>query len=244
MAEYGHAVLGKPPQKTQAEFEAEPTIENLLQQELGKVRLANLGPQVAKQPLDGQSDGPIFKNQPTPQNQVGMHGGKTLEETTAGSGLAAEMKKPMDKHGSVMKETKNLEEQITEAIAARALEAEQTKMKKEMTKREEQKKALANGDEAKTREGEAVRLIREQGAEFDRRVKETEERANKLKDEHSSEMKDLKEGLVAVIAAKDEALKELEAEQTKMQREMTKWQEQKKALADGLTAAREEAKTR
>ena len=45
-------------------------------------------------------------------------------------------------------------------------------------------------------------------------------------------------------AARDEALKEFEVERTKIQEEMAKWEEQKKALADGLTAAREEAKKR
>lgn len=67
----------------------------------------------------------------------------------------------------------------------------------------------------------------------------------KLMDKHNSEMKNLKEEMAEAIAAKDEALKkELEAEVIKMQEQMTKWEEQKKALADGLAAAREDAEKR
>ncbi|KAF8130060.1 P-loop containing nucleoside triphosphate hydrolase protein, partial [Mycena galopus ATCC 62051] len=82
------------------------------------------------------------------QIQIEMRDGKTLEETAAGSELAAEMKKLMDKHRSEMKD---LKAEMVEAIAAKdeawkkGLETERTKMQQEMAKWEEQKKALADG---------------------------------------------------------------------------------------------------
>ena len=67
----------------------------------------------------------------------------------------------------------------------------------------------------------------------------------KLQDKHSNEMKNWKEQMAEATAAEDEAMKnELEAKRTEMQKEMTKWRRQKRALADGLAAAREDAKRR
>ena len=130
----------------------------------------------------------FLKNHSIPlQIQLEMRDGKTLEETAAGSELAAELKKLMDKHNSEMN---NLKEEMTEAIAAKdealkkELEAERTKMQKEMTKWEEQKKALADGlaaarEEAKKRQEESNRKLCEQGAKFELKVKEIEERTEK-----------------------------------------------------------------
>ncbi|KAF8133158.1 P-loop containing nucleoside triphosphate hydrolase protein [Mycena galopus ATCC 62051] len=91
----------------------------------------------------------FFENHPIPlQIQLEMSDGKTLEETAAGSELAAELKKLMDKHSS---EIKNLEEEIAEAIAAKdealkkELEAERMKMQKQMKNWQNQRKELADG---------------------------------------------------------------------------------------------------
>ncbi|KAF8153686.1 P-loop containing nucleoside triphosphate hydrolase protein, partial [Mycena galopus ATCC 62051] len=119
------------------------------------------------------------------QIQLEMHDGKTLEETAVGSELAAEMEKLMDGHSSEMK---NLKAGMAKAIATKdeaskkELEAERTKMQQQMAKWEKQKKALADGLAAERagvikRQQEADRKLREQAAEFDRRVKETEARA-------------------------------------------------------------------
>jgi hypothetical protein len=154
----------------------------------------------------------FLTNDPTPlQIQLEMHGGKTLEETAAGSELAAEMKKLMDKHSSEMK---NLKEEMAEAIAAKdealkkELEAEVIKMQEQMTKWEEQKKALADGlaaarEDAEKRQQMADRKLHEQAAEFERRVKESEGRA-----------KEDQKKLKAVLAAAGQKLKDLENAKT------------------------------
>jgi len=64
----------------------------------------------------------------------------------------------------------------------------------------------------------------------------------KLMGKHIREIKNLSDEMAEAIAAKDEALKELEAERTKMQEEMEKWEEQKAALADDLASVIEGAK--
>ena len=58
----------------------------------------------------------------------------------------------------------------------------------------------------------------------------------------SIEIANLKRELEEAIVAKDEALKELDAERTKIQKEMTKWEEQRKELTDGLASAKQDAK--
>ena len=174
----------------------------------------------------------FLKNEPLPlQIQVEMRNGKTLEETAAGSELAAEMEKLMDKHSSEMK---NLKEEMAEAIEAKdvalkELEAERTKMQQEMKKWEEQKKALADGltaarEEAKKRQEEADRKMREQSAEFDRRVKETEERAKeerkKLKadmDKMSSERAAADKKLEVLENAQKTAASRSQSEQARIQ---------------------------
>ena len=175
----------------------------------------------------------FLKNEPIPlQIQVEMRNGKTLEETAAGSELAAEMKKLMDKHSSEMK---NLKEEMAEAIAAKdealkkELEAERTKMQQEMKKWEEQKKALADGltaarEEAKKRQEEADRKMREQSVEFDRKVKETEERAKeerkKLKadmDKMASERGAADKKLEVLENAQKTAASRSQAEQARIQ---------------------------
>jgi len=86
----------------------------------------------------------FLKNHPIAlQIQIEMSNGKTLEETAVGSELAAELKKLGDKHS---KEMKNLKEEMTVAIAEKdealkkELEAERSKMQKEIAKWEEKKK--------------------------------------------------------------------------------------------------------
>jgi len=107
-------------------------------------------------------------------------GNDKFEETAAGSELAAEIKEPMDKHGS---EVENLKQKLEDAIAAKdkalkELEAERIKMQIEMKKWEEQKKALVDGlagarADAENSKQEADRKLFEQSAEFARKVIQT-----------------------------------------------------------------------
>jgi hypothetical protein len=139
----------------------------------------------------------FLKNNPIAlQIQIEMHSGKTLEETAAGSELAAELKKLMDKHS---KEMKDLKEEMVVAVAEKdealkkELEAERSKMQKEIVKWEEQKKALAADitaarEEATKKQEEADRKLLQQGAEFNRRVKETEEKAERERLKLKAEM--------------------------------------------------------
>jgi hypothetical protein len=161
----------------------------------------------------------FLTNDPTPlQIQLEMHGGKTLEETAAGSELAAEMKKLMDKHNSEMK---NLKEEMAEAIAAKdealkkELEAEVIKMQEQMTKWEEQKKALADGlaaarEDAEKRQQMADRKLHEQAAEFERRVKESEGRAK----EDQKKLEAVLDTISSERAAAGQKLKDLENAKT------------------------------
>ncbi|KIK03897.1 hypothetical protein K443DRAFT_94209, partial [Laccaria amethystina LaAM-08-1] len=77
----------------------------------------------------------LLKNHPIPlQIQIEMRDGKTLEETAAGSELAAELKKVVDE---LRKEVKDLKEEMAVAIAEKdealkELEAERSKIKAEM----------------------------------------------------------------------------------------------------------------
>ncbi|KAJ7803668.1 hypothetical protein B0H14DRAFT_2887197 [Mycena olivaceomarginata] len=121
--------------------------------------------------------------------------------------LAAEMKKLMEKHSNDME---NLKEEMAKAISAKEealqkeLEAERTKMQKQMIKLEEQKKALADGLTA-AREG-ADRKLHEQAADFDRRVKETEESAQEEQKKLIAEL----DKILSEKAAADTKLKDSE----------------------------------
>jgi DNA repair exonuclease SbcCD ATPase subunit len=121
--------------------------------------------------------------------------------------LAAEMKKLMEKHSNDME---NLKEEMAKAISAKEealqkeLEAERTKMQKQMIKLEEQKKALADGLTA-AREG-ADRKLHEQAADFDRRIKETEESAQEEQKKLIAEL----DKMLSEKAAADTKLKDSE----------------------------------
>ncbi|KAF8212916.1 P-loop containing nucleoside triphosphate hydrolase protein, partial [Mycena galopus ATCC 62051] len=91
----------------------------------------------------------LLENQPIPLKvQAEMREGKTLEETAAGAALGAEMKALIDKHSAEMKE---LKEEMVKAIAAKdeaskkELEAERLQLQANMTKVQDQAKALADG---------------------------------------------------------------------------------------------------
>ena len=139
----------------------------------------------------------FLKNHPIAlQIQIEMHDGKTLEETAAGSELAAELKKLVDKHG---KEMKNLNEEMVVAIAEKdealkkELEAERSKMQKEIAKWEDQQRELAKDitaamEEARKKQQEADRKLIQQGADFNRRVNETEWKAEKERLKLKAEM--------------------------------------------------------
>ena len=130
----------------------------------------------------------IAKKPPIPLLiQIEMDDGKTLEETAAGSELAAELKKLVDNHS---KEMKDLKEEMAVAIAEKdealkkELEAEQSSMQKKIAKWEEQMKVLADddaapGEEAKKIQEEADRKLLHQSAEIDRRAKEPSDKAEK-----------------------------------------------------------------
>ena len=139
----------------------------------------------------------LLKNHPIAlQIQIDMRDGKRLEDTAAGSELAGELKKLMEKHS---KEMKSLKEEMALAIAEKdealkkELEAERSKMQKQMAKWEQQKKVLADDitaarQEAKKNQEEADRKLLQQSAEFHRRVKETEEKAEKERLKLKAEM--------------------------------------------------------
>ena len=162
----------------------------------------------------------FLKNHPIAlQIQIEMSNGKTLEETAVGSELAAELKKLGDKHS---KEMKNLKEEMTVAIAEKdealkkELEAERSKMEEEIAKWEKQKKALADGitaarEEATRKQEEADRKLLQQSAEFNRKVKEAEEKVEKERLKLKAEMNNISNEWVAA----NKKLQDLEKAQVK-----------------------------
>lgn len=187
----------------------------------------------------------FLKNHPIAlQIQIEMRDGKTLEETAAGSELAAELKKLMDKHS---REMKDLKEEMAVAISEKdealkkELEAERSKMQKEIAKWEEQKKVLADDitaarEEAKKKQEEADRKLLQQSAEFNRRVKETEEKAEKERLKLKAEMDNISNERVAA----NKKLQDLEKAQVVALNRSREEQERIQSLVDIARKEKEE----
>lgn len=178
------------------------------------------------------------------QIQLEMRDGKTLEETAAGSELAAELKKLVDKHS---KEMKDLKEEMAVAIAEKdealkkELEAERIKMQKEIAKWEEQKQALADDitaarEEAKKKQEEADRKLLQQSAEFNRKVKEAEEKAEKERFKLKAEM----DNISKERATANEKLQKLEKDQVAAANRSRKEQARIQSLVETARKEKEE----
>ena len=153
----------------------------------------------------------VLDNDPiTLQIQAEMDKGMKLEETAAGSELAAEMNRLIAKHTGEME---HLRKEMADAIAEKdeelrkELEAERTKLKKEMEKWETEKKRLA-GDLDSVRQAaevakkETETKMGQQREEFLRKVREAEEKALK-------EQKQLKDAMDRMEKEKQDASKKL-----------------------------------
>jgi hypothetical protein len=166
----------------------------------------------------------------------------------AGSELATEMRKLLDKHSI---ERANLKKEMEEAIAAKdealkkELDAERTKMQNQRTKWEEQRRALADGlaavrEEQRRALADGLAAVREeQGrALADGLAAVREEQGRALADGlaavREEQRRALADGLAAVREEQGRAL----ADGLAAVRE-----EQGRASADGLAAVREEQRT-
>jgi chromosome segregation ATPase len=179
------------------------------------------------------------------QIQVEMKNGKKVEETAAGAELTAEMNKLIEKHTTEMND---LRKEMTDAIAEKdeqlrkELETERARLKGEMEKWESEKKRLA-GDldsvkqAADVAKKDAERKMGEQREEFNRKVRESEAKAEK-------ERKELKAAMDQMATEKEDAnrrLKGLEDTKNTADQNNKRLQAQIQAQIDQAKREREEA---